>query len=111
MERRHKINRGGGPFTEGQPLTGSRDILAAYAQLTKRAASVFVVILPQQQPAVVRVARYPYQEEVHLECANRHLAPELLGVYPTPGGFNQMDVQLLTHPWHSLEPATPALPS
>ncbi|DBA84739.1 TPA: hypothetical protein ACH3X1_005987 [Trebouxia sp. C0004] len=80
-------------------------------KLTKRAASVFVVILPQQQPAVVRVARYPYQEEVHLECANRHLAPELLGVYPTPGGFNQMDVQLLTHPWHSLEPATPALPS
>ena len=62
-----------------------------YAQVTKRVTSghkqVYdVIALPQQQPAVVKFARHPYSEEVHVECANRQLAPELLGVYPMPGG-------------------------
>ena len=66
-----------------------------YAQVTKRVTSghqqVYdVIVLPQQQPAVVKFARHPYSEEVHVECANRQLAPELLGVYPMPGGFNQV---------------------
>ena len=66
-----------------------------YAQVTKRVTSghkqVYdVIVLPQQQPAVVKFARHPYSEEVHVECANRQLAPELLGVYLMPGGFNQV---------------------
>jgi len=66
-----------------------------YQQVTKRKTSGHkqiydVIVLPQQQPAVVKFARHPYPEEVHVECANRHLAPELLGVYRMPGGFNQV---------------------
>ncbi len=49
-----------------------------------------VTILPQQQPAIVKFTQLPYPEEVHVECASQHLAPELLGVYPMPGGFTQV---------------------
>lgn len=49
-----------------------------------------VTILLHQLPAVVKFTQSPYREEVHVECANQHLAPELLGVYPMPGGFNQV---------------------
>ena len=74
-------------------------LFCRYAQVTKQAASgleqmYHVTILPQQQPAIVKITQPPYPEEVHVECANRHLAPELLGVYPMPGGFKQ--VQSLT---------------
>ena len=49
-----------------------------------------VKILLLWQPAIVKSARHPCPEETHVECANRHLASELLGVYPMPGGFNQV---------------------
>lgn len=66
-----------------------------YAQVTKRTSSGHkqiydVVVQPQQQAAVVKFARDPYPEQVHVDCANKHLAPELLGVYCMPGGFTQV---------------------
>ena len=48
------------------------------------------MVVPQQQSAVVKFTQLPYPQQVHVECANRHLAPELLGVYPMPGGFTQV---------------------
>ncbi len=70
-------------------------LFCRYAHITKQAPSGLqqiyqVTILPQQQPAIVKFTQLPYPEEVHVECANQHLAPELLGVYPMPGGFTQV---------------------
>ena len=28
-----------------------------------------VIVLPQQQPAIVKFARHPYTKEIHMECA------------------------------------------
>ncbi len=47
-------------------------------------------MVSQQQSAVVKFTQLAYPQQVHVECANRHLAPELLGVYPMPGGFTQV---------------------
>jgi len=68
-----------------------------YAEVTKRTNSGHkqiydVVVLPQQQAAVVKFARSPYPEQVHVDCADRLLAPELLGVYRMPGGFTQVQI-------------------
>lgn len=69
--------------------------LCRYAQVIKRDTpgnkEIYdVTMLPEQQLAVVKFAQHPYPQQVHVECASRHLAPELLGVYPMPGGFTQV---------------------
>ncbi len=70
-------------------------LFCRYAHITKQATSGLqqihhATILPQQQPAVVKFTQLPYPKEVHVECAERDLALELLAVYPMPGRFTQV---------------------